>query len=730
MTNERQLQHKEDRTEQAVESLKLRISQLEIENHNLREVLSAQEKVIAGVTNSWSWRFSAPIRMGGSALRALKNTLWLQPIELAGRAFLILKNTSQLHPKLDIGARPWIVRDSHRWRSNRPSVSCIVVALSEGVDPLPTLQSISKQTMAGIEVLIVVRNSFDLRNSEGVPGNARLVRTPEGAMSGANAAARVANGKYLCLLAAGDTIDPTCIEKMFLMLEKDDADIAGCLLRELWMHEGISEPFWRTLHLPNQPFLIVRKRLWQHLSGFDSKYELYGPWEFLLRCLNAGAIPRSLPELLQHARNESADETLPLDCGVLADVQRQYGTLKSGNVFDRHSPADRSSISTRSAVTFAKRVSASSSSHKYILLAMPFLTIGGAERSLSQIIGHLTQRGFRFVVITTEPVDPRAGDTTSWFEVSTLEVFHLPRYQPSHEWPDFIAYLLRSRDIQILWIAGSIFTYDLLPTLKTDFPRLHVVDILFNHVGMTAHYLKYNYLIDRIIVEHSEMKLWLIEQGEREDLISIIPNGVDLRDYMPVPKLSWRELSGMPLSGINRFTVGFIGRLSPEKAPEVFVAIAEFLRNRRDIEFIVCGKGILCAELAELVEKWNLENIYFLGFVDPKSYLSCCDALIVCSRLDGRPNAVMESFAAGVPVIASRVGALPTMVQEGVTGFLCDAGDVSGFAASVIQLADQPELHLSMKQSARRWAEEHCAIGSSIDQYDSLFQTLIANGNS
>jgi glycosyltransferase involved in cell wall biosynthesis len=438
-----------------------------------------------------------------------------------------------------------------------------------------------------------------------------------------------------------------------------------------------------------------------------------------------------LPENLHHARKGYVDEGPLLDGELLASLQKQHAELsKSGDLLGRFAPADTRSIPAKSALFFTQRANTPPIVPKCILLAMPFLTVGGAERSLSQIIRHLTQRGFRFVVITTVPIDPRVGDTTSWFEESTLEIFHLPRFQPSQEWAGFMAYLLRSRDIQIVWIAGSTFTYDLLPVLKTDFPRLHVIDILFNPVGMTAHYLKYNYLIDRIIVEHAEMKSWLIEKGEREDLISIIPNGVDVASYVPVPKSSWRELAGMPAIGCNRFTVAFIGRLSEEKAPEDFVAVADVLRNRTDIEFIVCGKGIMYTDLCELVERSSLENIHFLGFVDPQVYLSCCDALIVCSKLDGRPNVVMESFAVGVPVIASRVGALPVMVQDGVTGFLCDVGDVAKFAASVERLADEPEIQSSMKQSARKWAEEHFAIASSIDRYEALFQTLISNGNS
>jgi glycosyltransferase involved in cell wall biosynthesis len=63
-------------------------------------------------------------------------------------------------------------------------------------------------------------------------------------------------------------------------------------------------------------------------------------------------------------------------------------------------------------------------------------------------------------------------------------------------------------------------------------------------------------------------------------------------------------------------------------------------------------------------------------------FSECC-----WSRLDGRPVVVLEALALGVTVIASRVGALPELIEDGVNGVLCDAGDIDGFVACLVGLA-------------------------------------------
>jgi len=146
----------------------------------------------------------------------------------------------------------------------------------------------------------------------------------------------------------------------------------------------------------------------------------------------------------------------------------------------------------------------------------------------------------------------------------------LPRFLEPGLWSPFILHLLAQHSVDLLWQIGSSYVYDLLPSIKQSFPQLAVVDLLFNPVGHTANYLKYNYLIDHVVTEHEGMKQWLIERGEAEETISVIPNGVDLDRYRPEPKRDWRKPEP---GGAGAFVVGYMGRLSEEKAPDTFVGL-------------------------------------------------------------------------------------------------------------------------------------------------------------
>jgi hypothetical protein len=118
------------------------------------------------------------------------------------------------------------------------------------------------------------------------------------------------------------------------------------------------------------------------------------------------------------------------------------------------------------------------------------------------------------------------------------------------------------------------------------------------------------------------------------------------------------------------------------------------------------------------------QRVHFLGFVSNREYLPCCDAVVVCSRLDGRPNLVMESLAMGVPVIASRVGGIPEMMPPGEDDLLCEAEDSAAFAAAIRRLADDPERYRLSSEKARRHAEERFSIADSGRMYAHLFEEL------
>ena len=355
---------------------------------------------------------------------------------------------------------------------------------------------------------------------------------------------------------------------------------------------------------------------------------------------------------------------------------------------------------------------------------MPFLTVGGAEAVTSQLCKQLKALGFRLLVITTVPAIEGQGDTTAWFEEGAFGIYHLPGFLDTSVWTAFVCYLIQQHSVGVLWQVGSSFTYDLLPLLRQVFPSLAIVDLLFNPVGHTANYLKYSYLIDHVITEDAGMKEWLLQHGESEENVSVIPNGVDLDWYSPQPRLDWKTRAPR-LDNDGRFVVGFIGRLSEEKGPDLFLEIASLLGRRAGMEFIVYGGGPMEAALRRRASEPDLNGrVHLLGFVSGREGHLCCDVVVVCSRLDGRPNVVMESLAMGIPVIASRVGGIPAMMPEGDGGCLVEAGDVTGFAAAIARLADNPQLYCRLSEAGRRRALTHFSLADGARRFADVFMRL------
>jgi glycosyltransferase involved in cell wall biosynthesis len=625
-------------------------------------------------------------------------------------------------------------RGRNPWPKDAPLVSVVIPCYNQGRYVLDALESVRWQTFSRVEAIIVNDGSDDPETIEILSGirEAMVVNQPNLKLPSArNTGINRARGKWICCLDADDRLAPTYLEKCLFLLETDDLDLCGSLQRNFGDSTADLNPGRFTLeHLLRENCMIAgavfRKELWKRVGGYDSKMVSgYEDWEFWIRLAKAGARAAVIEEPLFFYRKHGhsmIDDATAQHSRIASYIQRKHSDCYRNP--GRVARMDAARAHRFPPIGYDSLVSAPVSHRRTILLAMPFLTIGGAETIVSQLCAHLSRMEFRFVIVTTTPALEEQGDSTAWFEAATFEIFHLPRFLDLSKWPDFLDYLIESRPVDILWQVGSTYTYGQLPRIKQRFPGLRVIDLLLNPFGHTADFMKYNYLIDHVVTEHNEMRAWLTERGESEDVISVAPNGIDLQRFRPRPKESWRVKQGLPAQDAMPFVVGFFGRLSEEKAPDIFIEIAAQFRQRRDIEFIVAGSGPMEQEIRAVIATRTLKNVHFLGFVAAEEYMACCDVLVVCSRFDGRPNVVMESQAMGVPVIASRAGALPEMIEPGRTGLLVDVGDVDGFTRAIQDILNNPERHEQMRRSAREWAEERFSIIRSVEKYAEIFEKL------
>jgi glycosyltransferase involved in cell wall biosynthesis len=164
--------------------------------------------------------------------------------------------------------------------------------------------------------------------------------------------------------------------------------------------------------------------------------------------------------------------------------------------------------------------------------------------------------------------------------------------------------------------------------------------------------------------------------------------------------------------------VGMVAALAPHKDYGTFIsAAAKVLVHRDDVHFFAIGSGQLDVELKQLVESLGIGSAFtFTGFRnDVANILQELDIFVLTSRTEGLGTSLIDAMYNALPVVASRAGGIPELVEHQVTGLLCAVGGVEGFAESINQLLDNDSLSKkyglegkarSMKFSRNTMAEE------------------------
>jgi len=152
------------------------------------------------------------------------------------------------------------------------------------------------------------------------------------------------------------------------------------------------------------------------------------------------------------------------------------------------------------------------------------------------------------------------------------------------------------------------------------------------------------------------------------------------------------------------------------------------VRQQRRAKIVLVGDGPERSRVETLAREAGLaEHLEILGELDDvRGLLSVADAFLLPSAQESFGLAALEAMACGVPVVASRVGGLPEVITDGLTGYLRDPDDHEGMAAAVLDLLDDPSLrqriaHLARASVVARFDEERV-----VPMYEALYQRLLA----
>jgi len=274
--------------------------------------------------------------------------------------------------------------------------------------------------------------------------------------------------------------------------------------------------------------------------------------------------------------------------------------------------------------------------------------------------------------------------------------------------------------------------YAFLAMLKYRTPvRVHTLHSLAhkeigNRVAKLVRTLAFRYRIGGVVpVAIADEVARTVEQLYGYKNPPVIPNGIPVDEYTPNPEARAQFRAAYGVEPDARVIV-HVGRFVPLKNHALLIQAFALLEASIPLYLWLVGDGELRPAMEQLAQELGVAHrVRFWGIrEDVPAILNAADIFTLPSQHEGNPMSVMEAMAAGLPVVASRVGGIPELVEEGKTGLLVPPGEVHSLQQALLSLVRNPDLCLQMGRAARQRAVERFDIRQTVRQYEALYEQL------
>jgi len=235
-----------------------------------------------------------------------------------------------------------------------------------------------------------------------------------------------------------------------------------------------------------------------------------------------------------------------------------------------------------------------------------------------------------------------------------------------------------------------------------------------------------------IAVSEATKEDWVQRTGLPADRVVTIPNGVDPDAFRRrVGTAEARARLGLP--GDGTLLIGGIGRLDEAKGfADLIEAVALLTGDHPGLVLAIAGDGPLRPSLTAKAAALGIaDRVRFLGFQrDVGAVLEALDVFVLSSLCEAIGYALLEAMAMSLPTIGTRVGGVPEVIVEGMTGSLVAARDPQALAAALRPLLASPELRGRMGQSGRERVIEHFNVRETVRQTIEVYRQELRSGAS
>jgi sugar transferase (PEP-CTERM/EpsH1 system associated) len=236
-------------------------------------------------------------------------------------------------------------------------------------------------------------------------------------------------------------------------------------------------------------------------------------------------------------------------------------------------------------------------------------------------------------------------------------------------------------------------------------------------------------LVTRFVTVSADLRSWLVEYvGIPAAKVTTIYNGVDTARFAEGGREVGRHLLGV---GDDAVVFGSVGRLDPVKDHVGLLdAFARADLSGVQAHLVIVGDGPCRGELAERCRQPDLAGrARLLGARDDvASLLRGMDVYVLPSIAEGISNTILEAMACGLPVVATRTGGNPELVQDGVTGALVPVGDRAALARALGAFAEDSHFRSTRGKAGRQRAVEEFGMDRMASRYRELYREVSTRG--
>ncbi|SPP99523.1 Glycosyltransferase, WbnK-like family [Candidatus Sulfobium mesophilum] len=358
---------------------------------------------------------------------------------------------------------------------------------------------------------------------------------------------------------------------------------------------------------------------------------------------------------------------------------------------------------------------------------------GGAEKQLLLLAASLNKDLFRPIIVQliTAPMT-----SVSIGKIDDVEFIHLPteRFYSLSGLRQIarLSSMARGKSVSIIhtffekaevmgWLAKRLSGVPIWVTSRRDlgFKRKKVYDRIFKLASKDC---------TSCIANCQAIKCQVIEKENIDpDKVGVIYNGLDTAPFEhSLNGAAFRKEIGVDS---NTPLIGMVANLNFEiKGHQYFIEAAKRVQVKiSKAQFVLVGDGQLRSRYEEMVRSLGMQgSVHFLGKRDDVAeILSQLDVSVLCSTSEGFSNVILESMAAGKPVVATNIGGNSEMVVAGVTGYLVPPADSGSLAEAVASLLNDPDMRRRMGENAKKQVADLFSIPAMVEGYEHLYRSLV-----